>query len=365
MHQKVSIPQSAPRRLCVLRLSAIGDCCNLVPVVRTLQAHWPDTQITWVAGAAEAALLDGLDGVEIITHPKRAGIRALRRQLNGRQFDVLMLMQVALRAGWLSTAVSAPVRLGFDRDRARDGHGLFINRRIARGPRGHVIDGFFGFCEALGLHERVMRWDIPVPAAAADEAAQRLPADSPVLVVSPCSSQRRRNYRNWRAEHYAAVARQAARDHGLAIVLTGGGSAEEIRYGAEIEALLQGPPAVPVTNLIGRTDLKTLFAVLGRATAVIAPDSGPVHMAVAAGTPAIGLYATSNPDRTGPVLGHQWVVNAYPEAVRQAFGCEVEAVRWGRRVRDPDAMDLITPDRVQARLDALMATPADQRLRAE
>jgi len=344
----------------LLRLSAIGDCCNLVPVVRTLQASWPQTRLTWVIGRTEGALLGDLDGVEFITHDKPAGRRGLRRALGGRRFDALLLMQVALRAGWLSTAVRAPQRIGFDPYRARDGHGLFINRRVpATGP-GHVIDGFFAFAAALGIHERVLRWDIPVPEGAAEEARALIPEGQPALVISPCSSQRLRNFRNWRLEHYAAVARHAIRRHGMQVLITGGGSAEERRYGEGIAAAAGDG----VRDLVGRTGLKTLFALLGRAAAVLAPDSGPVHMAVAAGTPAIGLYATSNPERTGPVLGRRWVVNAYPEAVRRSLGREVAEVRWGRRVRDPGAMDLITPEAVMERLDRLLATPAGERLAA-
>ncbi|MBM4221211.1 MAG: glycosyl transferase, partial [Gammaproteobacteria bacterium] len=46
-------PMSAPESICILRLSAIGDCCHTLPVVRTLQAHWPETHITWIIGRTE------------------------------------------------------------------------------------------------------------------------------------------------------------------------------------------------------------------------------------------------------------------------------------------------------------------------
>ena len=347
-----------PERLCLFRLSAIGDCCHLVPVVRTLQAAWPDTRLTWIIGRTEAALLGDLEGVECITFDKRAGRGALRRQLSGRAFDGLLLMQVALRAGWASTAVRAPLRLGFDRGRSKDFHGLFVNRRVAPHPRAHVMDGFFGFIEALGVRERQLRWDIPVPAEAREYAESLVPDDQPTLLISPCSSQRFNNFRNWPAERYAIVAREAVRRHGMRVILTGGPSDEERAYAEAIKA----GAGVPVMDCIGRTSLKELFAILQRATVLISPDSGPVHMAVAAGTPVIGLYATSNPHRSGPYLGREWVVNRYPEAVRAAFGCGVEALPWGRRVRQPDAMERIETDAVLERLDALLKTPVADRL---
>ncbi|MFO7858372.1 MAG: glycosyltransferase family 9 protein [Ectothiorhodospiraceae bacterium] len=350
-----------PEQLCLFRLSAIGDCCHMVPVIRTLQAAWPQTRLTWILGRTEAALLGDLDGVECITFDKRSGLsgyRALRRRLASRRFDALLLMQVALRAGLAATAVRAPVRLGFDRARSRDGHGLFINRRVAAHPRAHVMDGFFDFAAALGVTGRELRWDIPVPTAARERAAALIPGDRPALVISPCSSQRFNNFRNWPPERYAALARSAVTEYGMQVVLTGGPSDEERQYADAISR----DAGVPVTDCVGATGLKELLAVVQRATVLVAPDSGPVHMAVAAGTPVIGLYATSNPERTGPYLGREWLVNRYPEAVQAELGKPVDDVAWGRRVRRPDAMERITVADVLARLDALLATPEDQRM---
>src|SRR6266700_938939 len=93
-----------PRSVCILRLSAIGDTCHVVPIIRT----------------TEARLMKLVDGVELITVDKRAGLsglRNLREQLRGRQFDVLLHMQLALRASVMARTVSAPIKVGFDRAR--------------------------------------------------------------------------------------------------------------------------------------------------------------------------------------------------------------------------------------------------------
>ncbi len=360
-----SVPEplfsSPPESICLLRLSAIGDCCHMTAAVRALQRAWPETQLTWIIGATEAGLLGDLPGIEFITWRKGGGLsgyRALRHRLRGRRFDALLLAQVALRAGGLATAVRTPLRLGFDRARARDGHGLFINRRIPPHPRGHVLEGFFDFLRALGVDDHELRWDIPLPESARERAAEVIPDGRPTLVISPCSSQRFNNFRNWSPKSYAEVVRHAHEAHGLATVLTGGPSAEEQRYGEAIVRLA----GTPVTNFIGATHLKELLAILARAEVVLCPDSGPAHMATAAGTPVIGLYATSNPDRTGPYLSRHWVINRYPDAVRRAWGVGVDEVAWGRRVRDPRAMELIQVADVTGRLDALMATPMAERL---
>lgn len=341
-----------PRNLCVLRLSAIGDVCHTLPVVRTLQDHWPETHITWIVGRLEYSLLSGIGGIEFLPFDKRGGVGAYRdvyRQLARRRFDVLLHMQVALRASLLSLGVRADTRLGFDRARAKDWQWLFTNRRIAAREHEHVMDGLFGFAEALGVPSAAPRWDIPVADDDRTFAERMIPDGRRTLIISPCSSQRARNFRNWPVERYIDVARHAIQQHGMQTIVTGGPSALERDYGARITA------AVPESkNLVGTTSLKQLLALLARATALISPDSGPVHMANAAGTPVIGLYATSNPDRTGPYR-RDWVVNRYPEAVRKYLGKEVAEVKWGARVRHPDAMDLITTGDVIAILDALLA----------
>ncbi|HWP94690.1 MAG TPA: glycosyltransferase family 9 protein [Gammaproteobacteria bacterium] len=346
-----------PREICVLRLSAIGDVCHTLPVVRTLQAHFPHTRITWIIGRLEATLVGDIPGIEFITFDKRAGLaawRALRAALRGRRFDVLLHMQVALRASFASLAVPASIRLGFDRARARDFQWLFTSHRIAARPAEHVMDGLFGFAEALGATRRVLRWDIPLAPADREFARVQTGEGRPVLVISPCSSMRARNFRNWRAERYAAVADHAAEKHGMRVILTGGPTELEREYGARIAAAMHTPPV----NLIGLTTLKQLLAVLERATALIAPDSGPVHMATAVGTPVIGLYATSNPARTGPYFSRRWTVDRYAEALARFGGRRPDSVRWGARVRAAEAMDLITVSDVCERLDALMAAGA-------
>jgi heptosyltransferase I len=344
-----------PRGLCLIRLSAIGDCCHTLPVVRTLQAAWPATQITWIMGRTERMLFGDIAGIEFITFDKSRGARAhadLRRTLRDRRFDLLLHMHPSMRANLASLCVRAPLRVGLDRARAKDYQWLFTNRRIPPRQRRHVMDVWFEFAEALGVRERVLRWDIPLSDADRAFAAGHIDEARPTLLISPCSNPRFRNFRNWTAERYAAVADHAARAHGMAVVLTGGRSEVEAGYGAAIVAAARCAPR----NLIGRTTLKQLLALIARATAIVCPDSGPAHMATTVGTPVIGLYATTNRWRAGPYLSQEWVVDRYPDALRAELGRDVYKVPWGTRVRSPDAMSLITVADVTERLDALMRT---------
>ena len=341
-----------PRSLCILRLSAIGDACHVVPIVRTLQQAWPATQLTWIIGRTEARLMTLIEGVEFITVDKGAGLaarRALRAQLRGRRFDVLLHMQLALRASLVSLAVPAAIRLGFDRPRARELQWLFTNSRIAANTREHVLDSFFGFPAALGIRERLLRWDLPLPAAARAYAERLIPDAQPTLVISPCS---RHTRRNWRLERYAALARHAVSRHRMRVILAGGPSDAERRAGAAIARIAGGG----VLDQTGQDTLPELLALLARAAVLLSPDSGPVHMATMVGTPVIGLYAATNPARSGPYLSGRWCVDAYARAARAFRGCDPQQLPWGHKIEEPDVMDLIQVDEVTARIDELLGS---------
>ena len=344
---------SPPATLCILRLSAVGDICHTLPIVRTLQQVWPDTKLTWMIGKLEHSLIGDIPGIEFIIFDKAKGFQAYRelhKQMKGRHFDVLLHMQMSLRASLASLLVPATIRLGFDRQRANDLQWLFSNAKISHKPMQHVMDSFFGFLEALGIEERRLEWNIPIPASVYD-AVNRLLPQKPFIVISPCSSMA---YRNWHVEGYSQVIDYAAEKYQLSSVLTGGPSAIEQQYGEEISALCMHKPV----NLIGKTTLKELLAVLQRAVLLIAPDSGPAHMATAVDTPVIGLYATTNPDRARPYLNPELVVNRYPEAIFRKYAKSVEELPWGIRVRESGTMDQIRAEDVQLRLDHFMSTRA-------
>jgi heptosyltransferase I len=332
----------------------VGDICHTVPVVRSIQRQWPETHITWIIGKLEASLVGDIPGIEFIIFDKARGWRAyaeLRNRLKGQRFDALLQMQISIRASIASLLIPADIKLGFDKARAKDYQWLFTNARIPARPRQHVMDGLFGFAEAIGVTDLEPHWDIPIPAEAQEFVTQQLPADKPILAISPCSSNRARNWRNWSAEGYAQVADYAAEKHGMQVVLTGGPSQLEKDYGEKISTLSKHTPI----NLIGQTNLKQLLAIIQRAEAIITPDSGPAHMATTVGTPVIGLYVTSNPDRSGPYLSRQWVVNKYPEALLAELGKTVDQASWGQRVRSPEAMSRISVDDVESVLNRIIS----------
>jgi heptosyltransferase I len=342
------VSSSAPliQQLAIVRLSALGDVTLLLPVIETLKRAAPQARITWITGTFAYQLLEGYPGVEFIVFDKRRGLGAyldLRRQLQGRRFDALLAMQASWRANFIYPLISAPVKIGFDRERARDGQWLFTNRRIPF-ARQHLLDSFFAFLGALGIGERVMEWNLPITEDDRSWAAARAPrGHAPVLVVNPGASKAERE---WPVERLIEVIRAAQSRWGAQVILTGGPGAREQSAGATIMAAV----STGITNLIGETTPKKLAAVLAHADCLLAPDTGPVHIAGAVGTPVVGLYAVAPPELSGPYLYPDLVVNRYPEAVRTILGQDPQTVSWTTRVHRGEPMRLIEVADVLAKL---------------
>ncbi|KAF1709920.1 ADP-heptose--LPS heptosyltransferase [Pseudoxanthomonas kalamensis DSM 18571] len=343
-----------PASICILRLSALGDVTHVLPLVHTLQAHWPQTRLHWVIDKAGHRLLEGLPGVTFHVYDKNsglAGMRALRRELPAEGFDVLLQMQVAARANLLSAFIRARRRVGYDRARSKDLHGLFVNERIPDRPGIHVLDAMGSFCEPLGLKQTEVSWNLPVPAAAREWAAAQWPQDgTPTLLISPCSSHVRRN---WYPDRHAAVADHALA-HGWRVVLCGGRSELERSTADAIVAAMRGQ----ALDLVGKDTLKQLPALLERADLVMTPDSGPMHIANAMGTRVLGLHAASNPRRSGPYSDLRYCVDKYDAAARKYLGKPGEALPWGTKIEFDDVMALVE---VKDAIAAFERYRADQR----
>jgi len=348
------------QHVCLLRLSAIGDTCHALAALRAFQAAWPETRFTWIIGKVEAKLMtETVPGIEFITFDKSATLRELRRLralLRGRRFDLLLDMQLSFRASLVSRLIDAPIKLGFDRQRARELQWLFTNAQIEPAASEHVLDSFMGFARACGIEPAPPRWDVSLPPNALDYARSMITTGR-TLLISPCSSH---TARNWSALRYAAVADHAASVHGLNVVLVGGRSSEEARMGAAIAAAAR----TPLVNQIGKDTLPQLLGLMSQSTVLLSPDSGPVHMASMVGLPVIGLYAATNPQRAGPYYSRQWCVDKYDAAARKFLGKPAAQIPWTTKIERPGVMDLIEVGDATAKLDALILA-GDARQTAE
>ena len=328
----------------------------MLPVVHTLRYVWPNTRLTWVIAETAHALVEQLPGVEFVVLHKRNrrhAFSALYRDLRGRRFDGLLLMQIALRAGRASLGVRSSVRIGFDAARSKDGHRLFINHRIDPQPQPHVLEGLLQFLTTMGIDAKDFQycWDLPEDPSAATWAAEHLPGDQPTVVLNACASHPERT---WLSSRYASIIDHLQGQHQFRVVLTSAPVPHQIEFVQSICAQMAHQPI----NLAGQTDLLQLLALMRRSRFVIGPDSGPIHIATVAGRPAIGLYACSNRQRTGPYCSRDWCVDQYDAAAHQLLSRRAANLEWGKKLHSKNLMALITVKDVIEKIDALIAHQA-------
>ena len=349
---KSKLPLSAsPEKICILRLSALGDVTHVIPALRAIQKQWPKAEITWICGTFEYKLLRLIDGVHFICFDKKAGMKEyfkLWKSLKQQKFDVLLLMQVAARANIASLGIRAKIKLGWDKQRSRDLHQLCIDQCIEESQQQHQVQGFLSFPRALGVKVEEPEWNMPVTDLALEFALKYIDIDKPLMIISACSSHK---LRNWSAKRYAKLADYAVLKYGMQVVLSGGPGAIELDMASDIIQEMQNS----ALNLVGKDTLEQLTGLLSKATVVVSPDSGPAHLANAMGVPVIGLYACTWSLRSGPYNSLEYCVDQFEVAADQYLKQPASKLRWGKKIEQPGVMDLISVEMVCEKLDKLMS----------
>lgn len=328
----------------------MGDVTLVVPAVKTIQKAFPGARISWITSPLAHELLAGLPGVDFIVVDKPSSLGdylALRSRLRPYRFDVLLAMQASLRINLIYPLIHARRRIGFDRRRARDGQWLFTREQIPFHDE-HLLESFLGFAHQIGATDDDIRWDLPLPEADRHWAREQLQGLSgPFLAINAAASKAERN---WPASRYVQLVREIRRRWCPTIVLTGG-PGELDRSLAE--AIYRECPE-GVLNLVGRTRPKQLAALLEAMDVLVAPDTGPAHVAAAMGTPVVGMYAVAPPGLSRPWPWPELVVDRFGQAVEKYLHKDPATVPWGTRVHDARAMELISVDDVLAKLSRVL-----------
>lgn len=310
----LGIDRSKIRRILIVRLSALGDVINTLPVLRPLRSTFPDAHIAWLAESEWADLLDGhplLNDVILLErkqwqkqllglHQPGQALADARRffsALRRRRFDLVVDFQGNLRSGVAAWLTGAPVRVGFDRGAAKEFSYLFANRRVP-------LDG-----RAVHRVERNLALLASVVGNVTDEGAELFipPADEeyidrflgarrrgrgPLVVIHPGVS-RFGVYKRWPAERFAELAEELYRAKSADLVLT---------WGPGERPLVQEIAAQAPHTLVGpqTSSLKQLAALLRRGALFVGCDTGPTHLAALVGTPVVALYGPKDPKVYGP-----------------------------------------------------------------
>lgn len=302
--------QGVPDNICIVMMSAVGDAVHVLPVINALKRTNPATRITWVLQPGPAALVRGHRSVdEIVVFDRARGLAAfadVARDLAKRRFDVVINLQVYFKAGIVTALTHAPVKLGFDRARARDFNWLFTNKKIPASPVQHVQDQYLEFLTALGVAPEPLEWDLgPWPNEREWQRRFTSPIKRPIASIVVATS---KPEKDWIPERWAEVADALYEEFGMQVVLVGGNSEREL---TAQRIIMEKARRHDLRSELG-SGLRSLVSILDASALVLSPDTGPLHMAVALNRPVISLMGYTNPKRTGPYRRfHDLIVDAY------------------------------------------------------
>lgn len=331
--------------LCCTRLSALGDCINAFGVLCALKHAYPQLQLLWMIDKRFAPLFCDEQGHELIPMLRldfkgrgllaALDVRKALKTMNLERFDALLNMQTSIKSSVCSWFIKAEHKYGYDDARSRELQSWFVDRKIEPCDNPHVLAGFMQFPRQVGLELSEPYWNFELDPYLIDNALSTVGRDNKICAISPCSA---KVAKNWTNEGYLELIKHA-QSHGMDVILLGGRSELELKTCEYLTA-----HSSHVLNLCGKTNLRELAAYLHISKLLIAPDSGSMHLASALGTPTIGLFAIHDEQRVGPWNFMDLNVSVYRQLARAEL--KSDKIPWRYRVRDPQAMQHITPDMV-------------------
>jgi heptosyltransferase I len=319
-------------KILLIKLSALGDVINTIPILNKLRKRYPAAQLDWLVTPAIGELLRHhpaiTDVIEFARDDWSAPWRPVRlaAKLRSTGYDLVVDLHGQFRSAVFVLAAGAPVRIGFDRPRAsvwdasprefpeetrkhawqgaREGSWLACTHHIPVPTLDvHAVDRYLSLGPLLGLDTGPADFSFPIPVAAVDRIGALLEyygiAGKKLAVLAPGTIW---ETKQWRGEGFAEVARYFLQK-GFAVVLAG--AARERAFCAEVAQLAPG-----VVNLAGETKLSELAALIRRATICVTNDSGPMHLAVALDRPVVSVFGPTDPIWIGPYGRADAVVQA-------------------------------------------------------
>lgn len=303
----------AEENILIIKLSALGDVIHTLPALTTLRRHRPGARIAWLVEEAAADLVRGHAALDrLIVWRRGAFDRAVRsgrvfaaatelrrtlRELRDTRHDLVVDFQGLAKSAFWVAAARAVAKAGYGPGQRRNelAH-LVLNRRVpVTAPGAHAVERNLRLLEGLGFPRLPLAYDFPVAPANEAEAGGllaevNLAGGARFVAVNALT---RWPTKNWTPAGFAAVADLLAA-RGLPAVFTGAPGDR-----AALDAIAAAM-RTPMRRLDGRTPLKTLAALFRRAAAVLSTDTGPMHLAVAVGTPVVALFGPTDPGYTGP-----------------------------------------------------------------
>jgi heptosyltransferase-1 len=331
-----------PQRLLVIKPSSFGDIVQSLPVLAALRRAWPTSRIDWLVKAEWAELLQNhplIDELVVLPGPMKDWPKVLKR-LRTSSYDMVIDLQGLLRSGLLSLVTGAPIRAGFAN--AREGSPWCYTHRVSiASDSAHAVERYLELICGLGI-ATTDGVTFPLPEWKREEQwvndflAEQMAPPKPFCVIHPAA---RWKTKQWPIERYAELADWLIGDRGYGVILVAGPAQ------ADQVSPMTARMRAPVVSLVARTTLPQLGALLRHAAFLITNDSGPMHLAAAVGTPVVGIFGPTDPQRVGP-YGSGHVV------LQKAFDCS--RCKRNDCVQGLECLKAISVDDVRAAVQQLV-----------
>jgi 3-deoxy-D-manno-octulosonic-acid transferase/heptosyltransferase-1 len=311
----------------MVKLSAIGDVIHTLPALNAIKSHFPDAHITWLVEEDAASLVEGHEALDrVLVSKRKRWMRGLRsssffstiseiyrfiKALRDTHYDMILDFQALLKSGVLIAFARGRRKIGFGKGLEHMEHSyIFLNERIpAVDMEIHALSRGMMFIEALGIPSNTVEYKLPVSSHDYEKVEDLMTTygllgAKTLIAINPVAKW---ETKLWANKKFSQLADMLIHRYDAKIVFTGG--PDDRPTIQDIMAAMKGH----AVNLAGHTTLKMLAALYEKMVFVVSTDTGPMHMAVAVGTPVVALFGPTAPWRTGPFgTGHQ-IVRAEPE----------------------------------------------------
>ncbi len=295
---QISLPTRSPRIL-IVRLSAVGDLVQTLPVLCAVRERFPEAFIGWVVQDRIAPLIEGHRALdEMITVPRRwmrspSECMKIHRRLRSLRFDMAIDVQSLTKSALLAWLSGARWRIGFGGAAGRE-LSQCLNTDLVHPTAKHMVDRYLQLLWPLGIRRVEARFDLPETAAEAEAARQtvrNVGLEGPFAMINPGAGW---PSKLWPAGRYAAVARHLSKRWALPSLVVWAG-AEEKALAEQVVAASEG-----ASQMAPATSLRQLASLARQARLFVGADTGPLHIAAAVDTPCVGLYGPWPAERHGP-----------------------------------------------------------------
>jgi heptosyltransferase I len=347
-----------PRKILIIRLSAIGDVVDVLPALRSLRSNFPDSKIAWLVEDRARDVLTGHPDIDdVIIFPRKkwqrnilklnrifdtlSDILSFYKRLRKESYDIVIDFQGNLKSGIMTLITGAENRIGFGKGFCKEFNYLFTQyQAYPPNKRMHRIERNLSLLKKLGIDTSFQRPELPVSKTDEEYVSKFIDIDNecstPIIIMNPCTSEYG-SYKRWSTSNYALLADMILDNYDARVIFTWGPNEIDI-----VNKIVKNMKHKALVSC--ETTIKQLIELIRRADLYIGGDSGPMHIASTLGIPTVAIFGPKDPVVYGPY-------NSKSIIVSKELPC---SPCRNRTCSDPECITTISPEEVFQAVNKVM-----------